>query len=384
MVDSLSPLHEQVTAILVASGLGDAASPANVRLEHLAVGDGQLRLLVSVPPPEVARLGSRLEDWRLTLLAVLAQHWPAYQIQLALTTHQDRHQDTHQEAAAPTLKPKPAPTKATPPPNRTSLLPPQIARVIAVASGKGGVGKSTTALNLAIAFGQLGWRVGLLDADIYGPSLPRLIGQPHTRLAAQPTEPGAGKPSRPPLPTVPFAGVACMSMGFLVAEQEPIIWRGPMVMGAVQQLFSDVDWPELDLLVVDMPPGTGDAHLTLVQRVPLNGAIIVSTPQDLALIDARKGLAMFQRTQVPVLGMVENMSLFHCSHCGQHTPIFGHGGAQATAQALSIPFFGALPLDPAIMLASEAGQPITLTQPDHPASQAYRQIAERCRQQLEC
>jgi ATP-binding protein involved in chromosome partitioning len=383
MVNSLPPLHEQVTAILVASGLGDAASPANVRLEHLAVGDGQLRLLVSVPPLEVARLGSRLEDWRLTLLAVLAQHWPAYQIQLALTTHQDRHQDTHQEAAAPTLKPKPAPTKATPPPNRTSLLPPQIARVIAVASGKGGVGKSTTALNLAIAFGQLGWRVGLLDADIYGPSLPRLIGQPHTRLAAQPTEPGAGKPPRPPLPTVPFAGVACMSMGFLVAEQEPIIWRGPMVMGAVQQLFSDVDWPELDLLVVDMPPGTGDAHLTLVQRVPLNGAIIVSTPQDLALIDARKGLAMFQRTQVPVLGMVENMSLFHCSHCGQHTPIFGHGGAQATAQALGIPFLGALPLDPAIMLASEAGQPITLTQPDHPASQAYRQIAERCRQQLE-
>jgi ATP-binding protein involved in chromosome partitioning len=383
MVDLLPPLHEQVTAILVASGLGDAASPANVRLEHLAVGDGELRLLVSVPPPEVTRLGSRLEDWRLTLLAVLAQHWPVYQIQLALTTHQDRHQDTYQEAAAPTLKPKPAPTKATPPPNRTSLLPPQIARVIAVASGKGGVGKSTTALNLAIAFGQLGWRVGLLDADIYGPSLPRLIGQPHTRLAAQPTEPGAGKPSRPPLPTVPFAGLACMSMGFLVAEQEPIIWRGPMVMGAVQQLFSDVDWPELDLLVVDMPPGTGDAHLTLVQRVPLNGAIIVSTPQDLALIDARKGLAMFQRTQVPVLGMVENMSLFHCSHCGQHTPIFGHGGAQATAQALGIPFLGALPLDPAIMLASEAGQPITLTQPDHPASQAYRQIAERCRQQPE-
>jgi ATP-binding protein involved in chromosome partitioning len=380
MVDSFPQIHDQVTAILVASGSGDAASPANVRLEHLAVGDGQLRLLVSVPPTEVARLGSRLEDWRLTLLAVLTKQWPAYQIQLALTMHQD----THQEDAAPTIKSKPAPTKTTPPPNRTSLLPPQIARVIAVASGKGGVGKSTTALNLAIAFGQLGWRVGLLDADIYGPSLPRLIGQQHTRLAAQPVDPGAGKPPRPPLPTVPFAGLACMSMGFLVAEEEPIIWRGPMVMGAVQQLFSDVDWPALDLLVVDMPPGTGDAHLTLVQRVPLNGAIIVSTPQDLALIDARKGLAMFQRTQVPVLGMIENMSLFHCSHCGQHTPIFGHGGAQATAEALGIPFLGALPLDPAIMLASEAGQPITMTQPDHLASQAYRQIAERCRQQLEC
>ncbi|MCA3249972.1 MAG: Mrp/NBP35 family ATP-binding protein [Rhodospirillaceae bacterium] len=342
----------------------------------MADGDGQLRLLVSVPPPEVARLGSRLEDWRLTLLAVLTKQWSAYQIQLALTMHQD----THQEAVAPTLKPKTAPVKTTPPPNRSNLLPPQIARVIAVASGKGGVGKSTTALNLAIAFGQLGWRVGLLDADIYGPSLPRLIGQADTKLATHKDE---GQPTRQRLSVVPFAGVACMSMGFLVPEQEPIIWRGPMVMGAVQQLFSDVDWPALDLLVVDMPPGTGDAHLTLVQRVPLNGAIIVSTPQDLALIDARKGLAMFQRTQVPVLGMVENMSLFHCSHCGQDTPIFGHGGAQSTAEALGIPFLGALPLDPAIMLASEVGQPITLAQPDHPASQTYRQIAERCRQQLQ-
>ncbi|MBU3654756.1 MAG: Mrp/NBP35 family ATP-binding protein [Alphaproteobacteria bacterium] len=376
MPDPTPQLQEQITAILAASSLGDGVSPAHARLEHLADGDGQLRLLVSVPPPEVARLGSRLEDWRLTLLAVLTKQYPNHHIQLALTMHQD----THQEAVAPTIKSTPAPAKTTPPPNRSSLLPPQIARVIAVASGKGGVGKSTTALNLAIAFGQLGWRVGLLDADIYGPSLPRLIGQADTKLATHKDE---GQPTRQRLSVVPFAGVACMSMGFLVPEQEPIIWRGPMVMGAVQQLFSDVDWPALDLLVVDMPPGTGDAHLTLVQRVPLNGAIIVSTPQDLALIDARKGLAMFQRTQVPVLGMVENMSLFHCSHCGQDTPIFGHGGAQATAEALGIPFLGALPLDPAIMLASEVGQPITLAQPDHPASQTYRQIAERCRQQLQ-
>ncbi|MBM3602871.1 MAG: Mrp/NBP35 family ATP-binding protein, partial [Alphaproteobacteria bacterium] len=272
----------------------------------------QLRLLLNVPPAEVARLGSRLEDWRLSLLAALGAQWPGYAIQLALTTHQPTPTPTPEPSKALTAtadRPlqNPPTTKVMPPPNRTSLLPPQIARVIAVASGKGGVGKSTTALNLAIAFGQLGWRVGLLDADIYGPSLPRLIGQPDTKVATHKDE---GQPSRQRLAVVPFAGLACMSMGFLVAEQEPIIWRGPMVMGAVQQLFTDVDWPALDLLVVDMPPGTGDAHLTLVQRVPLNGAIIVSTPQDLALVDARKGLAMFQRTGVAVLGMIENMSLF--------------------------------------------------------------------------
>lgn len=237
--------------------------------------------------------------------------------------------------------------------------------VIAVASGKGGVGKSTVAVNLALGLSKLGLRIGLLDADIYGPSLPRLLG-----ITQKPSS-RDGKVLEP----VEKLGLKTMSMGFLVKEDEPMIWRGPMVMSALSQMLGDVAWAPLDVLVVDMPPGTGDAQLTIAQRVPLRGAVIVSTPQDLALIDARKGLAMFQKTKVPILGIVENMSSFVCPHCGETSHIFGHGGARQTAQALGVPFLGEIPLVPSIRETSDAGIPIVAQSPASPEAQAFLALA---------
>jgi ATP-binding protein involved in chromosome partitioning len=241
-----------------------------------------------------------------------------------------------------------------------------VGRIIAVASGKGGVGKSTTAVNLALAFSAMGQRVGIMDADIYGPSMQRLLG---VGGRAQTT------PDKRILPKIAH-GVKVMSMGFLVPEDTAAIWRGPMVMGAIQQLLRDVEWGELDTLVVDMPPGTGDAQLTLTQTVPLAGAVIVSTPQDLALIDAARGLAMFRKVEVPVLGIVENMSTFICPNCQHETPIFGHGGARAEAKRLGVRFLGEIPLDMAIRETSDGGRPIVMDQPHGPHAAAYRTVAE--------
>ncbi len=215
---------------------------------------------------------------------------------------------------------------------------PGVGAIIAVASGKGGVGKSTTALNLALGLRDLGLKVGLLDADIYGPSVPRLTG-----VLQKPQLNDAKKM----IPISRF-GIPLMSIGFLVGEETPMVWRGPMVMSAVRQMLWDVDWGVLDVLVVDMPPGTGDAQLTLAQQVPLRGAVIVSTPQDLALIDARRGIAMFSKVNVPTLGIVENMSYFQCPECGTRSDIFGHGGARHEAERLNVPFLGEIPLHMAI------------------------------------
>ena len=250
---------------------------------------------------------------------------------------------------------------------------PGVANIIAVASGKGGVGKSTTAVNLALGLKELGLRVGLLDADIYGPSMPRLLG-----LKGQPQQLSGSK-----LEPMQAYGLKVMSMGFLVDEETPMIWRGPMVMSALSQMLKDVAWGELDVLVVDMPPGTGDAQLTMAQQVPLAGAVIVSTPQDLALIDARKGLAMFRKVNVPVLGIVENMSTFVCPHCGERSDIFGHGGARADAARLGVPFLGEVPLTLAIRETSDAGRPVMATDPDSPPAQAYREIAGRTLAELQ-
>jgi ATP-binding protein involved in chromosome partitioning len=244
---------------------------------------------------------------------------------------------------------------------------PGVANVIAVASGKGGVGKSTTAANVALALKERGLRVGVLDADIYGPSMPRLLG-----LKGQPQQLTGNK-----LAPMQAYGLKVMSMGFLVDEETPMIWRGPMVMSALSQMLKDVAWGELDVLVVDMPPGTGDAQLTMAQQVPLAGAIIVSTPQDLALVDARKGLNMFRKVNVPVLGIVENMSTFVCPHCGQPSNIFGHGGARAEATRLGVPFLGEVPLTLAIRETSDEGKPVVATDPDSPAAAAYRDIAAK-------
>jgi ATP-binding protein involved in chromosome partitioning len=246
---------------------------------------------------------------------------------------------------------------------------PGVGAIIAVASGKGGVGKSTTAVNLALGLRDLGLKVGVLDADIYGPSLPKLLaikGKPET-LGGTRLKPMEGY------------GLKVMSIGFLIEEETPMIWRGPMVMSALTQMLREVEWGALDIMVVDMPPGTGDAQLTMAQQVPLRGAVIVSTPQDLALIDARRGVAMFKRVNVPVLGVVENMSYFVCPECGTRSDIFGHGGARHEAERLGVPFLGEVPLHMDIREKSDSGRPVVATDPDGPHAKIYREIAGRVR-----
>ena len=249
---------------------------------------------------------------------------------------------------------------------------PGVAAIIAVASGKGGVGKSTTAVNLALALRELGLKVGILDADIYGPSMPKLLA-----IRERPQAIGGNR-----LRPIERFGMPVMSIGFLIEEETPMIWRGPMVMSALTQMLREVEWGALDVMVVDMPPGTGDAQLTMAQQVPLKGAVIVSTPQDLALIDARRGIAMFRRVNVPVLGIVENMSTFVCPQCGTRSDIFGHGGARREAERLGVPFLGEVPLDIAIREKSDSGSPVVATAPDSAHAQYYREIAIRVRDGL--
>jgi ATP-binding protein involved in chromosome partitioning len=249
---------------------------------------------------------------------------------------------------------------------------PGVGAIIAVASGKGGVGKSTTAINVALGLRDLGMKVGVLDADIYGPSMPKLLA-----IREKPQTVGGTR-----LKPISRHGLNVMSIGFLIEEETPMIWRGPMVMSALTQMLREVEWGTLDVMVVDMPPGTGDAQLTMAQQVPLKGAVIVSTPQDLALIDARRGIAMFKRVNVPVLGIVENMSTFICPKCGTRHDIFGHGGARQEAERLGVPFLGEVPLEMAIRETSDAGLPIVATQPDSPHAAAYRAIAAKVRDQL--
>ncbi|MEM7043687.1 MAG: iron-sulfur cluster carrier protein ApbC [Pseudomonadota bacterium] len=243
---------------------------------------------------------------------------------------------------------------------------PGIRHVVAVASGKGGVGKSTTSTNLALALAARGKRVGVLDADIYGPSQPRMLG-----ITGKPSSPDGKK-----LMPMENFGLKVMSMGFLVDEDAPMIWRGPMVQSAIQQMLNDVEWGELDYLIVDLPPGTGDAQLTMAQRVPLAGAVIVSTPQDIALLDARKALNMFRKVDVPVLGIVENMSYFACPHCGERSDIFSHGGAKATAEQYGVEFLGEIPLDIGIRENSDRGRPPVVSSPESPQASCYLDIAD--------
>jgi ATP-binding protein involved in chromosome partitioning len=249
---------------------------------------------------------------------------------------------------------------------------PGVDAVIAVASGKGGVGKSTTAVNLALGLRDLGLKVGMLDADIYGPSLPKLLA-----IKEKPQTIGGTR-----LKPISRYGLTVMSIGFLIDEETPMIWRGPMVMSAITQMLREVEWGKLDIMVVDMPPGTGDAQLTMAQQVPLKGAVIVSTPQDLALIDARRGVAMFKRVNVPILGLVENMSYFLCPHCGERSDIFGYGGARKEAERLGVPFLGEVPLHMTIREKSDSGLPVVATEPDGEHAKIYREIASKVRDQL--
>jgi ATP-binding protein involved in chromosome partitioning len=283
---------------------------------------------------------------------------------------------TAERAAGAARPPQPAgPARGKRPAHLAGSAPagiPGVAAVIAVASGKGGVGKSTTAVNLALGLRDLGLKVGILDADIYGPSLPRLLA-----IKEKPQTIGGTR-----LKPISRYGLTVMSIGFLIEEDTPMIWRGPMVMSAITQMLREVEWGTLDVMVVDMPPGTGDAQLTMAQQVPLKGAVIVSTPQDLALIDARRGIAMFKRVNVPVLGLVENMSYFLCPSCGERSDIFGHGGARQEAARLGVPFLGEVPLHMTIREKSDSGLPVVATEPDGEHARIYREIATGVRDQL--
>ena len=277
-------------------------------------------------------------------------------------------------SASPAPKPAAPKPQMTPPPaqEETKAGVPGVKHIVAVASGKGGVGKSTTSINLALGLAANGQKVGVLDADIYGPSMPRLLG-----LTGRPQAEG-----RLLHPMENF-GIKVMSMGFLVEEDTPMIWRGPMVISALTQMLREVAWGELDVLIVDMPPGTGDAQLTMAQQVPLSGAVIVSTPQDLALIDARKGLNMFRKVDVPLLGIVENMSYFLCPSCGERSDIFGHGGARDEADRIGVPFLGEVPLAMRVRETSDAGTPIVVSDPSSEHAGIYRDIAGKVWASLE-
>jgi ATP-binding protein involved in chromosome partitioning len=335
----------------------DPASGRNVieagLIEGIAVRGRHASFAVEVP----AARGPAAEPLRKACEEAVAQIPGILSVTAVLTAHRERNPRGVSPARPHTHENAPAAAERSVP---------GVNAVIAVASGKGGVGKSTVAVNLALGLAHLGLRTGLLDSDIYGPSVPRLLG-----ISEKPR--AVGKKLSP----IEKFGIKTMSIGFLVEEDKPMIWRGPMVQSAITQMLGDVEWAPLDVLVVDMPPGTGDAQLTLAQRVPLKGAVIVSTPQDLALIDARKALAMFRRTEVPVLGIVENMSVFICPHCGQASHIFGHGGARETAAQLGCDFLGEVPLVPSIRETSDAGTPIVAKAAASAEAQAFASIARK-------
>ncbi len=322
----------------------------------IQIKDGHVALAIEVDPER----GSGLEPLRKE--AEKAVHALAGVISATVVLTAERTGPAGGNGGAPQGGPGPGGG-----PGIMENLMPETKAIIAVASGKGGVGKSTIAVNLALALAAKGQKIGLLDADIYGPSMPRMMG-----ISGEPQS-SDGRTLDP----MENHGVKCMSMGFLVEEETPVIWRGPMVQSALQQMMRDVNWGELDVLVVDMPPGTGDAQLTMAQQVPLSGAIIISTPQDISLADARKGLNMFRKVDVPVFGIIENMSYFSCPHCGERTEIFSHGGARNEAELLSTDFLGEIPLDAEIRETSDNGNPIVVSNPASAHSKAFQDIADK-------
>jgi len=366
---------EQVMALTkeqVLAGLEGVMGPEGTplpkagKLSDILVTDGKVFFSITVDAAAV----QRWEPVRKAAEAAVRALPGATSVMIALTAER-----------APGAAPRPSQpaigqqARAAPHGQQAKAALPGVGSIIAVASGKGGVGKSTTAVNLALGLRDLGLRVGMLDADIYGPSIPKLLA-----IKGRPREKRIGE--RRVLAPMDGYGLTVMSIGFLIEEETPMIWRGPMVMSALTQMMREVDWGELDVMVVDMPPGTGDAQLTMAQQVPLKGAVIVSTPQDLALVDARRGIAMFRRVDVPVLGIVENMSYFLCPECGTRSDIFGHGGARHEAERLGVPFLGEVPLHIDIREKSDAGLPVVATDPDGPHAKTYRAIAARVRESL--
>ena len=352
--------EDVVTALskIVDPGVGKDIVSADMAKAISVAGD-QVSFVIEVDPAK----GPAMEPIRKAAVAAVEALPGVAKVSAVLTAHSD----------APSA-PRPAPKGPPPdlnlgrkkPAEPASKKIPGVDHIIAVASGKGGVGKSTVAANLAIALTAAGKRVGLLDADVYGPSQPRMLG-----ISGRPSSPD-GKIILP----LRNHGVTAMSIGFMVPEGEAVVWRGPMLMGALQQMLGQVQWGRLDVLLIDLPPGTGDVQLTLSQKAEVTGAIVVSTPQDIALLDARKALNMFEKTQVPILGIVENMSTYVCPNCGHEAHIFGHGGARAEAAKLGLPFLGEIPLDLAIRTAGDGGAPIVAANPSSPQARAFMDIAE--------
>lgn len=323
------------------------------RMTGIVINDGKVICSISIDAPEAAAM----EPVRASAEAKIRAMPGVTTALVGLTAEKAPTRGT--------TTPPPAGARAMPQATSKPASLPGVKHIIAVASGKGGVGKSTTSCNLALGLAALGLKVGILDADIYGPSQPRLFG-----LRGKPRLVGPRM-----LEPMERYGVKVMSIGFLIEDDAAMIWRGPMVISAITQMLREVAWGELDALVVDLPPGTGDAQLTMAQQTPTSGAVIVSTPQDLALIDARRGIAMFQKVNVPLLGVIENMSSFCCPNCGHVSPIFGHGGARAEAEKLGVPFLGEVPLDMNIRATSDDGRPIVATEPDSPHAKIYKDIA---------
>ena len=356
---AISSLKERISRFLTSS-----SQTEQTHIEALTLEDGHAHLILRT----TAQGAAFLQEAHTTLEELVTQHPAVSSLTLSLTAHRPASRQPKQAEAAGGHRPLALgrkPTGRSAPPEACL---PDVKAVIAVASGKGGVGKSTTAVNLACCLARLGLRTGLLDADIYGPSLPHMLGENQKPVV----EDGRLRPLK-------RWDMETMSIGYLVDKEQAMIWRGPMVMGALTQLMSDVSWGTLDVLVVDLPPGTGDAQLTLTRKLSdklqAGGAVIVSTPQDIALLDARRGVTLFEKTGTPVLGLIENMSYFCCPHCEERTDLFGHGGARKEAEALNIPFLGEIPLLRDIRCSADEGTPLVLRDPEHPASQAYMAIA---------
>ncbi|WP_375691417.1 Mrp/NBP35 family ATP-binding protein [Pseudooceanicola sp. LIPI14-2-Ac024] len=328
---------------------------AHDMIRAMRVEGGDVRFVIEAPNPDIAR---QMEPLRKAAEELVRDVPGVTSVQVALTAH------------GPAAAPKDAPPQGLkfgghPKPQAAPMRPAGVDRILAVASGKGGVGKSTVSANLAVALARQGRRVGLLDADIYGPSQPKMMG-----VSKRPASPD-GKTIEP----LHAHGVTMMSVGLMVDEGKAVVWRGPMLMGALQQMLGQVAWGDLDVLIVDLPPGTGDVQLTLCQRAAMTGALVVSTPQDIALLDARKAIDMFNTLKTPVLGLIENMSSFVCPNCGHQSHPFGHGGVEKEAERIGAPFLGALPLDLDTRLAGDSGTPIAAG--DGPMAEAYAKLADR-------
>ena len=346
----MSVTQEQIRAVLERLALPDGGTlVSRDMLRALRIEGSKVSFVIEAPSPEIAKL---MEPLRKAAEAAVQSLEGVETVSAALTAHAPQQ-------PAPSLK-----VGGHPKPQAEPLKPAGVKRILAIASGKGGVGKSTVSSNLAVALAKQGRKVGLLDADIYGPSQPRMMG-------------AKGRPASPDgkiIEPLHAHGVTLMSIGFMVDDAKAVVWRGPMLMGALQQMLGQVNWGELDVLIVDLPPGTGDVQLTLCTKAELSGAIVVSTPQDVALLDARKAMDMFNTLKTPVLGLIENMSFFTCPDCGGEHHIFGHGGVAAEAETLGLPLLGALPIDLETRLAGDSGTPVAAG--EGPMAQAYARIAE--------